>query len=223
MALNDYAERLARKALCRLRPGVYAFEDVMEDDGAGCRNLPVMLEVTVARGGLIAFDFSGTAAQAPGNINCPESVIVAVVWYVLRCLMLDRTLACAGCFRPVSLSIPAGSLLNAHRPAAVAAGNVETSSRVVDVVLGALSTALPEGIPAASQGTMNNIAFGADSPQCWGYYETIGGGMGIHKGGDGLVREFEFTQAAQCTFLTERRSQPAWGLAGGAGGALWHQ
>ena len=265
VALNHYAERLARHALSQLSPGVYPFSDVMEDDGTGDIDLPVKLQVTVTAEGSIAFDFAGTAEQARGNINCPESVTVAAVWYVLRCLMPDKTPACAGCFRPVSLQVPEGSLLNACRPAAVAAGNVETSSRVVDVVLGALSAALPERIPAASQGTMNNIAFGADGPQRWGYYETIGGGMGAsaqwpglsgvqshmtntrntpvevlemryplrvlryqiregsggwgqHSGGAGLVREFEFTRPAKCTFLTERRSRPAWGLAGGGEG-----
>ncbi len=178
VALNDYAERLARAALADIPPGTYRFEDVMEDDGQGGTDLPVRVAVTVTGQAEAVVDFTGTHAQTAGNINCPLSVTAAGVWYVFRCLMPPHTPACAGTFRTVRLVAPAGSLLNAAPPAAVAAGNVETSSRVVDVVLGALARALPERIPAASQGTMNNIAFGQDGEGAWGYYETLGGGMG---------------------------------------------
>jgi N-methylhydantoinase B len=268
-ALNDYTERLARTALAKLAPGDYRFTDVMDDDGQGAQALPLDVSIRVSADGVgrdrIEVDFSGTAQQTSGNINCPLSVTVAAVWYAFRCLMPAQTPACAGCFRPIDLRVPPGSLLNAQRPAAVAAGNVETSSRVVDVVLGALAQALPDEIPAASQGTMNNIAFGASDKQPWGYYETIGGGMGagsrqpglsavqshmtntrntpvevlelrfpirvlrysirrgsggrgVHCGGDGLVREYEFTRAAFCTLITERRNTNPWGLANGRGG-----
>jgi N-methylhydantoinase B len=122
-----------------------------------------------------------------GNINCPLSVAAAAVFYVFRCLMPPQTPACAGTFRPIRLQAPEGSLLNARRPAAVAAGNVETSTRVVDVVLGALAPVLPREIPAASHGSMNNLAMGSDRGEPWDYYETIGGGMGAHVEGAGLT------------------------------------
>ncbi len=176
-ALNDYGERLARGSLARIPDGRYTFADVMDDDGTGLRDIPIQVCIT-KQGEDVAVDFSGTAAQAPGNINCPLSVAAAAVYYVFRCLMPSQTPACAGSFRPITLTAPAGSLVNARRPAAVAAGNVETSMRIVDVVLGALAQAMPGRIPAASQGTMNNIAMGGDHGQAWDYYETLGGGMG---------------------------------------------
>lgn len=263
--LNDYAERLAESALRAIPDGDYTFQDCLDDDGAGNTNLIIAATVEV-RDGRIHVNFEGTAAQTTGNVNCPLSVAAAGVYYVLRCLMPPQTPACAGAFRPVSLSAPPGSLLNAERPAAVAAGNVETSTRVVDVICGALAKALPELIPAASQGSMNNLAMGARGTRRWDYYETIGGGMGagasggglsgvqthmtntlntpievlerhyplrvrryaLRKdsggmgarfGGDGLIREFEFLEAAQVTLLTERRRTAPWGLAGGGAGA----
>jgi len=264
--LNEYAERLAASSLAAIPDGSYAFEDVMDDDGQGQHALPIKLAMQVS-GYQIRLDFSGTAAQVPGNINCPLAVTAAAVYYAFRCLMPEQIPACAGAFRSIQFHAPEGSLLNARRPAAVAAGNVETSSRVVDVVLGALAAALPERIPAASQGTMNNIAMGARGAAVdWDYYETLGGGMGAgplapglsavqthmtntlntpievleaayplrvrryairrnsggdgyHRGGDGLLREFEFLADTQVTLLTERRESAPWGLQGGASGS----
>ena len=183
--LNDYAERLARNALAEIPAGSYRFRDVMDDDGYGNESIPIEARVEVDGSG-IRVDFSGTSPQVPGNINCPLSVAAAGVYYVFRCLMPDRTPASAGAFRPIAVHAPAGSLLNAARPAAVAAGNVETSSRVVDVVLGALAQAIPERIPAASHGGMNNLAMGARGERAWDYYETMGGGMGAGPEGGGL-------------------------------------
>lgn len=264
-ALNDYAERLAESALRAIPDGRYSFADCLDDDGVGQHDLAIAAMVEV-RQGRIHVDFTGTAPQTAGNVNCPLSVAAAGVYYVLRCLMPPQTPACAGTFRPITLSAPRGSLLNAERPAAVAAGNVETSTRVVDVICGALAQALPELIPAASHGSMNNLAMGARGARRWDYYETIGGGMGAgarggglsgvqthmtntlntpvevlerhyplrvrryalrtgsggagaRRGGDGLLREFEFLEAAQVTLLTERRLHAPWGLAGGAAGA----
>lgn len=263
-ALNDYGERLARQTIGGIPDGDYRWEDWLDDDGQGNCDLPIRARVVVD-GESALVDFSGTAAQVDGNVNCPLSVAAAAVYYVFRCLMPDNTPSCAGVFRPVRLHAPGGCLLNARHPAAVAAGNVETSSRVVDVVLGALSRALPQRIPAASQGTMNNLAMGSGSGTPWDYYETLGGGMGSggsggglsavqthmtntlntpvevlesrlplrvveygirygsggsgqRRGGDGLVREFEFTGPAELTLLTERRRHPPWGLAGGGEG-----
>jgi len=260
--LNDYAERLARESLAAIPDGCYRFTDYLDDDGQGQRDIPISVALTVGAGSVVA-DFSGTAAQVEGNVNCPLAVTAAAVYYVFRCLMPPQTPACAGAFRPVTLHAPAGCLLNARKPAAVAAGNVETSTRVVDVVLGALAQAIPERVPAASHGSMNNLAMGSTDPDAaWDYYETIGGGMGagarggglsglqthmtntlntpvevlesrfpirvlryslrpgsggdgIRRGGDGLVREFEFLAPAHYTLLTERRSHAPWGIAGG--------
>jgi N-methylhydantoinase B len=186
VALNRYAERLAGEALGRIPKGEYCFEDLMDDDGQGNCDIPIRVRLRVRPHHLLV-DFSGTAQQAPGNINCPLSVAAAAVYYVFRCLMPPQTPACAGSFRAIELQAPEGCLLNARRPAAVAAGNVETSTRVVDVVLGALAQALPDEIPAASQGSMNNLAMGSDQPGMrWDYYETIGGGMGAGRRGGGL-------------------------------------
>jgi N-methylhydantoinase B len=184
-AVNDYGERLAGSALSAIPDGCYRFEDVMDDDGLGQTDIVIAVALLV-NNGTITVDFAGTAAQVPGNINCPLSVAAAAVFYVFRCLMPPHTPACAGSFRNIRLSAPPSCLVNAQRPAAVAAGNVETSSRIVDVVMGALAQALPEQIPAASQGTMNNLAMGARSgDRCWDYYETMGGGTGggCHQAG----------------------------------------
>ena len=184
-ALNDYGERLARAALSAIPPGRYRFEERMDDDGQGTVDIPLRVEISV-RGSDVRVDFTGTAPQVPGNINCPLAVAAAAVLYVFRCLMPPQTPACAGTFRPIQIAAPVGCLLDAERPAAVAAGNVETSSRVVDLVMGALAQAIPERIPAASQGTMNNLALGSALPgAAWDYYETIGGGMGAGSVGGG--------------------------------------
>ena len=264
-AVNDYAERLAASEMRAIPDGCYRFRDVMDDDGLGTTDIPIEVTLWVNRG-QINVDFAGTAAQVAGNINCPMSVAAAAVFYVFRCLMPAHTPACAGSFRMIHLSAPPACLVNAQRPAAVAAGNVETSSRIVDVIMGALAQALPGRIPAASQGTMNNLAMGARAGEyCWDYYETMGGGTGAgsreagldatqshmtntlntpievlemefplrvhryqirsgsggagnHRGGDGLLREFEFLAPATVTLLTERRCHPPWGLQAGAPG-----
>jgi len=177
-ALNDYGERVARHSLAGIPDGCYRFRDCLDDDGQGQTDLPIEVAVEVS-GDRVVVDFSGTAAQVAGNVNCPLSVAAAAVYYVFRCLMPAYTPACAGTFRAFALRAPEGCLLNARRPAAVAAGNVETSSRVVDVLMGALAQAVPERLAAASQGTMNNLAMGRRGrDRDWDYYETLGGGMG---------------------------------------------
>jgi len=185
-ALNEYAERLSRQALAMIPDGEYCFTDYLDDDGQGHQDIVIQVALQVM-GSDIHVDFSGTSAQVVGNLNCPLSVAAASVYYVFRCLMPAHTPACAGSFNAISLQAPVGCLLNARRPAAVAAGNVETSSRVVDVVMGALAQAIPECIPAASQGSMNNVAMGSrQGTQPWSYYETIGGGMGAGSQSPGL-------------------------------------
>lgn len=187
--LDAYAERVARDALAALPTGVWSAEDLLDDDGQGNNDLRIAVTVTVsapeAGEPFIDVDFAGTAPQVTGNLNCPLAVAAAGVLYVFRCLMPAEVPACAGSFRPVTIRAPAGCLLNAARPAAVAAGNVETSMRVVDVLLRALAPALPERVPAAAQGTMNNVAMGARGARDWDYYETLAGGLGAHAHGAG--------------------------------------
>lgn len=184
--LNDYAERLARGALAVIPDGSYRFTDRLDDDGQGQADIVISVRLDVSGGSVVA-DFAGTADQVAGNVNCPLAVAAAAVYYVFRCLMPPQTPACDGAFRPIMLRAPEGCLLNARKPAAVAAGNVETSTRVVDVVLGALADAIPARIPAASHGSMNNLAMGSVDPAGpWDYYETLGGGMGAGTHGGGL-------------------------------------
>ncbi len=184
-ALNGYARRLAGDTLAGIPDGDYSFTDWLDDDGAGNRDLPVRVRIR-SRGAHVTVDFEGSAAQTEGNVNCPLSVTAAAVIYVFRCLMPDTTPACAGSFADIELQVPEGCMLNARRPAAVAAGNVETSGRVVDAVMGALARALPDQLAAASHGSMNNLAMGALEAPLWDYYETMGGGMGAGAEGGGL-------------------------------------
>ncbi len=183
--LNDYGEQLARSSYAEIPDGQYPAQVFMDDDGRGESYIPIVLRLGVS-GSDIHLDFAGTHEQVRGNINCPLSVAAAAAYYVFRCLLPDYAPACAGIFRPLKLSAPRGCLVNALRPAAVAAGNVETSSRLVDLVMAALREAVPEKMAADSQGTMNNIAVGASGTRRWSYYETIGGGMGAHAQAEGL-------------------------------------
>jgi N-methylhydantoinase B len=184
--INAYGERMAQTAISQLPDGDYRFTDLMDDDGQGNRDVRLAVCIGI-RGHHVDVDFSGTASQVNGNINCPLSVAAAAVFYVFRCLMDERTPACGGTFRGITITAPEGCLVNARPPAAVAAGNVETSSRIVDLVLGALAAAVPDRVAAASQGSMNNLAMGARSEAgAWDYYETLGGGMGAGRHGGGL-------------------------------------
>ncbi|MFT6587453.1 MAG: N-methylhydantoinase B [Cycloclasticus pugetii] len=184
--LNEYGDRLMLQLLRRIPVGVYHFEDVMDDDGLGAKDIKIKLSLTINNSEVIA-NFAGTASQVTGNINCPLSVVAAAVYYVFRCLMPVNTPACFGVYRRIKIIAEHGSFINAIKPAAVAAGNVETSTRLVDVVIGALAQAVPEELPAVSHGSMNNVAMGAKTEGVsWNYYETIGGGMGGGALFDGL-------------------------------------
>ena len=184
--LNEYGTRVALACLADIPKGVYKFTDVMDDDGLGLLDIPIQVTLEIADAS-ITVDFDGTSAQVAGNINCPLPVVAAAVFYVFRCLMPDYAPACAGLFSPIQIKAPQASLVNACHPAAVAAGNVETSTRIVDVVLGALEQALPNRIAAASQGSMNNIAMGQRGTNgSWDYYETLAGGHGGGPDFDGL-------------------------------------
>jgi len=183
---DAYAERLARATLAELPKGSASIVDYMDDDGTGSRDLAIRVTLTIDED--LELDFDGTCAQVPGNVNCPIPVTAAAASYVLRCLMPPQIPDCAGAIRPLRLRAPLGCLVNPERPAAVAAGNVETSMRIVDAVLGALAQLVPATVPAASQGTMNNLAFGGAQGRDgapWAYYETIAGGCGAHADGPG--------------------------------------
>jgi len=186
-ALLAYTERMTRGMLASLQGGVYRFTDYLDDDGAGAEALPISVTVTI-QGERAVVDFSGTAAQQKGGINAVYAITLSAVYYVFRCLLGLDVPNNAGCLAPIEVIAPPGTLVNALPPAAVAGGNVETSQRIVDVLLGALAQAGGGRVPAASQGTMNNVTIGGHDPrrgQPFAYYETIGGGMGARPGADG--------------------------------------
>jgi len=175
----DYAERRTRARIADLEDGVREARDVLEAAGAdpsgrSGEDLELMLRATVA-GGELELDFSGSAPQHDGNLNCPLAVTLSACYFALRVLTDPDVPPCAGAYRPLTVRAPEGSLLNARPPAAVAAGNVETSSRVADLVLAAFGHAL-------GQGTMNNLTLGNDD---FTYYETLGGGQGACPDADG--------------------------------------
>jgi N-methylhydantoinase B len=259
-SLNQYGISLAMQFLQNLPSKKVKFVEYMDGDGFGATRVPLSLSLSVSSKG-IYFDFSETSGEVKGNLNCPISVTAASVFYVFICLLPDYVPSCHGVFSLLNILAPEGSILNARPGAAVAAGNVETSMRVVDLVQGAFS-ALGIAMPAASQGTMNNVAMGAVAAPgraAWDYYETLGGGMGagelgpglsatqchmtntlntpveslemhypllideyavrrgsggegLHCGGNGLVRSYQFQQSCELTLLTERRSFAPWGM-----------
>jgi N-methylhydantoinase B len=175
-----YAERRTRAALSALPDGTYAAEDVLEDDAGGePRDAVLRVRATIV-GDSLRLDFAGTDPQVEGNLNCPLSVTKSAAYFAVRVLTDPDAPPSAGAYRPIELVAPEGCLLNARFPAAVAAGNVETSSRVADLVIAALGGARP--VPAQGQGTMNNLTL---ANQEFTYYETIGGGQGGCPDADG--------------------------------------
>jgi N-methylhydantoinase B len=221
---------------------------------------------------LVTIDFTGSDPQVEGSVNAVEAITYSACFYVFRCLLAENVPAAAGIMRPIRVIAPPGTVVNARPPAAVAGGNVEMSQRIVDALLKALAQAVPERIPAASSGTMNNLTIGGFFPvdharagEPFAYYETIAGGMGarpaqdgisgvhthmtnslntpaealeyaypfrvtryslrpesggegMHRGGDGIVREIELLCDAEVTLLADRRSRGPYGLQqGGAG------
>ena len=186
--MQDYSERVLRHAIAAIPDGVYRHEDALEDDGFGHGPIPIRVAVTI-HGDEAEVDFTGSSLQVEGGVNANLAITLSATLYSFRCLVPDEVLYNAGIARPLRVLAPEGSVVNATRPSAVAGGNVEASQRITDVVLGALAQALPERIPAASQGTMNNVTFGGIDPRTgrrFAYYETMGGGMGGRFGIDGL-------------------------------------
>ena len=187
-ALQDYTARVLRAAIRQIPNGTYKFDDELDDGGFGSGGIHIRAAVTIA-GDRATIDFTGSDPQVAGPVNANYAMTLSACLYAFRCLVVDDVLYNAGVSRPLTVIAPAGSIVNAQKPAAVAGGNVETSQRITDVVLGALGRALPDRLPAASQGTMNNITLGGLDPRTgrrFAYYETLGGGMGARKGLDGL-------------------------------------
>jgi N-methylhydantoinase B len=199
--LLAYAERLTRAAIARIPPGAYRFADEMDDDGLPAspdrpERPPPQIRVTIrVEEGAMTVDFSGSSPAVAGPLNAVASITRSATWYAVHCVAgaLGQegpiNTINSGTFAPVQVVVPRGSLLDAEAPHAVAGGNVETSQRIVDVVLGALAEALPGLIPAASLGTMNNLALGGYDEalgQPFAYYETVGGGAGAGPAGNGL-------------------------------------
>ncbi|MGZ5495915.1 MAG: hydantoinase B/oxoprolinase family protein, partial [Candidatus Aminicenantales bacterium] len=266
--VQDYSEKFLRQTLREVPDGEYAFADQLDDDGISDRPIRIAVRITV-RGDRAVVDFAGSAPQTSGGVNANFAVTCSAVLYVFRSLVEEDIPFNTGLMRPLEIRAPKGSIVNAEFPAACAGGNVETSQRIVDVLLGALAKALPGRIPAASQGTMNNIAFGGYDPEKkrhFAYYETIGGGMGagadaaglngVHthmtnslntpvealenylplkirsyrlrkgsggrgarRGGEGIVREYEFRVPVDLTVISERRRFAPYGQQGGGPGA----
>ena len=185
--LIAYSERRTRTAIATWPDGEYAFADVLVLDTHGDAQ-PITIRVSVRiEGDGIQFDFAGTEGGVAASFNAVLSITQSACYYVVRSLVGDDVPANAGCFAPIKVTAPKGCLVHAQPPAAVAAGNVETSQRIVDVVLGALAQALPDQVPAASQGTMNNLTIGGQHEGVsYAYYETIAGGMGGSPTSDGL-------------------------------------
>jgi|tagenome__1003787_1003787.scaffolds.fasta_scaffold20973417_2 N-methylhydantoinase B len=187
--LLEYSESMMRAALRELRRGTYVAEDFMDDDGVTDEPLRVRVKIQMGDG-RARVDFTGSSPQCAGNVNAVEAIAVSAVYYVFRCLLSDEVPATSGLLWPITVIAPSGTVVNARSPAAVAGGNVEMSQRMVDTLLRALAKAAPRRIPAASQGTMNNLTLGGvdrrrGAAVPFAYYETIAGGMGARPGLDG--------------------------------------
>ena len=189
--LLDYSEQMMRAFLSEVPTGTFRAEDFLDDDGVSDNPVRIAVSITFhnrpAKSGanLVTVDFTGSDPQVQGSINAVEAITYSASFYVFRCLLAEDVPATAGLMRPITIIAPEGTVVNARPPAAVAGGNVETSQRIVDALLRALAQAMPERIPAASSGTMNNLTIGGLTdtgrqapPLPFAYYETIAGGMG---------------------------------------------
>ncbi len=186
--LIDYSEKRMIKKIRELPRRSATAIDFLDDDGFGTTDIPIKTKVTVDRRS-IEFDFSGSSKQVQGPLNAVYSVTLSSVYYVVRCVTDPSIPANAGCFKPIQVHAPPGTVVNAEPPASVAGGNVETSTRIVDVSLKAFSKIVPERVCAACQGTMNNVTIGGIDPRTgnyFTYYETIAGGFGARYNKDGI-------------------------------------
>jgi N-methylhydantoinase B/oxoprolinase/acetone carboxylase alpha subunit len=223
--LLAYSERAVRALLHEIPDGRYVFGDVLDDDGFASNEQPIRVAIEIEGDGA-RIDFAGTASAVVGPLNANPAIVRSAVLYVLRCLLREDAPANDGLLAPVEIVIPAGSLLDARWPHAVAGGNVETSQRVVDVLLGALAEALPDRIPAASQGTMNNVAIGGSRAdgRPFTYYETVAGGAGGHPARAGASAiHVHMTNSLNTPIESLERTLPVrvrrYAIRGGSGGA----
>jgi N-methylhydantoinase B len=187
--LLDYAEELMRAFLRRVPVGEYQAEDFLDGDGITDRSVKIAVAVEIHPTGTVTVDFTGGDPQVEGSINAVAAITFSACFYVFRCLLAEDVPAAAGLMRPIQVIAREGTIVNARPPAAVAGGNVETSQRIVDVLLRALAQAIPDRIPAAASGTMNNLTIGGIDPRTgspFAYYETIAGGMGARPGKPGV-------------------------------------
>jgi len=201
--LIDYSARMMRRVISEIPNGVYEAEDFLDDDGVSSEPVKIRAQVAI-RNDEALVDFTGSAKQVAGPINAVEAITVSAVSYCFRCLLNTDVPASAGLQQPITVVCPVGSVVNAAHPASVAGGNVETSQRIVDTVFKALSKALPDKIPSASQGTMNNLTIGgidARTGKEFSYYETVAGGMGARPAQDGM--------SAVHTHMTNSLNTPA--------------
>ena len=186
--LLDYTERMTRHVISQIPNGVYEAEDVLDDDGIVDEPVRIKVRITI-RGSTAHVDFSGSDPQVRGSVNAVYAITASAVFYVFRTLVGVSIPSTEGGARPLEVVAPEGTVVNARPPGAVCGGNVETSQRIVDVLYLCLADALPDRIPAASQGTMNNVTFGGTDPRTgkrFAYYETIAGGMGGRPGMPGI-------------------------------------
>jgi N-methylhydantoinase B len=231
--LLEYSAEMMRAALREIPDGVYRGEDFMDSDGV--TDEPIAIRVTIRlRGARAEVDFTGSSPECAGSINAVEAIAESAVFYVFRCLVNDQVPATSGLLRPIRITAPEGTIVNARPPCAVAGGNVETSQRITDTLLRALARAVPAKIPAASQGTMNNLTFGgrdtrphhSDAP--FAYYETIAGGMGARPDRDGENGiHTHMTNSLNSPIEVLEHAYPVWvrryGIRTGSGGAGKHR
>ena len=196
-ALLDYSQSFLSAAIREVPDGEYRFEDALDDDGAGTSPVPIRAAVTID-GDRATVDLRASSPQVAGCVNCPRAVALSAAYYCFACLLDEGVPLNGGCFRNVTVLTTPGTVCDAVYPAAVVAGNTETSQRLVDVIFGALAQAVPDRIPAASCGTMNSVAMGGAD---WTYYETVGGGSGGGPTGAGA-------SAVQC-HMTNTLNTPA--------------
>jgi N-methylhydantoinase B len=186
--LIDYSARRMRRAITEIPDGTYSAEDALDDDGIVDGEIPIRVSISI-KDDRARVDFTGSSPQVAGAVNAVEAITVSAVSYCFRCLLSGDVPASAGLIEPIEVIAPEGTVVNARHPASVAGGNVETSQRIVDTVFKALSKAIPKRIPAASQGTMNNLTIGGIDPRTgseFSYYETVAGGMGARADLDGM-------------------------------------
>ncbi|MFB6345726.1 MAG: hydantoinase B/oxoprolinase family protein [bacterium] len=234
--LKSYSSQFMRERLKELPDGEFSGQDYMDGDGISQLDIPICVTIGID-GSHMTIDYSDTADQVDGNINCPRAVTVSATFYVLRCLLGSDIPVNQGVLEPVTVETRSGSLLEVEYPGAVAAGNVETSQRVVDVLFQAFTEAVPEEIPAGSQGTMNNVSFGLGKDRDVGgmsYYETLGGGAGAGPENDGLscrqthmtntqntpIEEFESRWPLVVTILRRRNGSGGRGHHNGGDGLV---